>query len=616
MVNLFVYGTLMNPRIVKRVTGTTFEMAPAELKGYKRVMAGTGYSYITPSEGSRVKGLILYHIDDASLARIDRYEAVGELYDRCEIDVLVKRRTQRAHTYVANIAGLRRLLGEDIDFDVRVEEYLEEKLEILLDEDSPSELSELERRAKSELLGPTREELAKAHFAHPADLGYRIHQVWSDTSSPTLQHISENPKARNYASAYIALAVRHMIFNQLERKVRRDFAEAIQMPSLYFPHTLSDLITLVFMNQKHSAIQQMVGHLKGDRFDPKMDYLDYAKTSVRIADALYAMEEFSEIVDWLQSHRQEGHTPLGAEIEFSNLGAIAPNAKEGQDPIYDGFYYFHDFDLAHRCWLLGGHVDDHRFPYGTSGNSRGFLEYAFGRVRVSGDLSCPTTNDPWVLSQLIQHASDFAGLLPHSLHITMQIEDLHFDRVTPPEYLYCLLLLGGDIHPDRNGQLREWRIYNRELKDDYSNLHFTEENMRLSLRNDDPDSGTASDVCSWVVEYKFPRLRKDFNYEPFIMAIKGFQLGYQPRPLSSRIRVLDDYAREETEAVVQWAEDPVPVTQTAIQNFMEFVQKGLLKERAGRPAHVSLYIQGCLDEIELQLQHVNREIIEYQIRNK
>ena len=601
----------MKPRIVKRVTGTNFESARARLVDYKSSMGGTVYSYIRPEEGSYVDGLVLYNVDDVSLAKIDRYEAVGELYNRREIDVIVKRRKLRAQTYVANIVGLRRLFGDAIEFDARMEEYLEEKLEVLLDEESASEMSDIDRRAKCELLGVTLEELAEAHFIHPADLSYRIQQLWSDTTPPNWDRVLEKPKAKLYANAYIELAVRHMIFNQLERKVRHYFPEAIQMPSHYFVHTLSDLVAMTYMNQKHSVIQQMISQMKADEFDLSRDYLDYASASVRIADALYSYEEFAEIIEWVEQHRQEGHLPLGIEVEFSNLGTAAPHAAEGQDPIYDSFYYFHDFDLLERCWKLGGHVDDHRLSYDTSGNSRGFLEYAFGRTRMSGKLSRPTSNDPWVLSQLINQASVFSRLLPHSLHITMQVEILDFKRVTPPEYLYCLLLLGGDIHPDEKGNLREWRLYNRELKDDYTHLHFTEENMRTAAYNDDPDSGSTSDVCNWVVEYKFPRLRRRFNYEPFIVASKGFQLGFRPRPLSSQIRILDDYATEETDAILQWAADPHPISLTAIRDFVEWVEIGLLQENSGRPAHSPAYIYRCLDEIEIHLIKLNQELTEY-----
>jgi hypothetical protein len=92
----------------------------------------------------------------------------------------------------------------------------------------------------------------------------------------------------------------------------------------------------------------------------------------------------------------------------------------GEDPLYDGFYYFHDFDLLRRGWKLGctwtttrGRISRER--------SRGFLEYALGRAGYTRMWSKPVTDDPWLLARFIREAARFCGIAPHSLHVSLDI---------------------------------------------------------------------------------------------------------------------------------------------------------------------------------------------------
>ncbi|UCE69130.1 MAG: gamma-glutamylcyclotransferase [Flavobacteriaceae bacterium] len=83
MENLFVYGTLLDPKVRRRIFGISLDGCWDALPGYKKeegIVAGT-YPGIMPSdpERSEVAGL-LFSLPSEILARVDTYE--GSLYYR------------------------------------------------------------------------------------------------------------------------------------------------------------------------------------------------------------------------------------------------------------------------------------------------------------------------------------------------------------------------------------------------------------------------------------------------------------------------------------------------------------------------------------------------------
>ena len=103
-INLFVYGTLIDPRRVKALIGHQLARVEATLEGFERIDPRIGYPYILPKPGASVSGFLLANIDAASLHRLDEYEAEGDLYVRQEVEVLVAGRSVRAMTYVGHAA--------------------------------------------------------------------------------------------------------------------------------------------------------------------------------------------------------------------------------------------------------------------------------------------------------------------------------------------------------------------------------------------------------------------------------------------------------------------------------------------------------------------------------
>ena len=101
-IDLFVYGTLIDPQCVKAVTGRQFARVEATLEGFEQIVPASGYPYILPKPGASLPGFLLRNVDAVSLNRLDRYEAEGDLYLRQAVEVLVAGQWVHALTYVGH----------------------------------------------------------------------------------------------------------------------------------------------------------------------------------------------------------------------------------------------------------------------------------------------------------------------------------------------------------------------------------------------------------------------------------------------------------------------------------------------------------------------------------
>ncbi len=98
--NLFVYGTLMEPDVLKKVIGRTAKGFPDILQGYKKsvVRIGNGaYPVIFHGSGSHVKGLII-SVTPQELELIDEYET--GVYKRKKVNCLES--GKNAWVYIRN----------------------------------------------------------------------------------------------------------------------------------------------------------------------------------------------------------------------------------------------------------------------------------------------------------------------------------------------------------------------------------------------------------------------------------------------------------------------------------------------------------------------------------
>jgi hypothetical protein len=125
-------------------------------------------------------------------------------------------------------------------------------------------------------------------------------------------------------------------------------------------------------------------------------------------------------------------------------------------------------------------------------------------------------------------------------------------------------------------------------------MHFIRENYHTLIGSDEGNQPLR------VMEYQFPRLRPQQKYEPLIVALKGFHLGYRPRPMSSVVTSqYYEAAQGEIEALRKWASSVRPLGSEILSTFLGHLEKGLEMEKRGRTrAHGRKYIQKMLFEIE------------------
>ena len=98
--DLFVYGTLRDAELVKRLTGRVFDTHTALLPGYRKVSPSDSYPYIVADASAHVEGWLLINLDSEALSALDHYEAEGELYRRTVVEVVVSGQPRTAMTYV------------------------------------------------------------------------------------------------------------------------------------------------------------------------------------------------------------------------------------------------------------------------------------------------------------------------------------------------------------------------------------------------------------------------------------------------------------------------------------------------------------------------------------
>ncbi|HYD46772.1 MAG TPA: gamma-glutamylcyclotransferase family protein [Terriglobales bacterium] len=104
---LFVYGTLRDPELVRDLTGSYFDRVPAVLHGYRRIEMPRRYPWIEEADADHaVEGVLLLGLDPPALTTIDTYECLGELYRRIEVEVSAGATLRRCFTYVGLRAAL------------------------------------------------------------------------------------------------------------------------------------------------------------------------------------------------------------------------------------------------------------------------------------------------------------------------------------------------------------------------------------------------------------------------------------------------------------------------------------------------------------------------------
>ncbi|MDP8218739.1 MAG: gamma-glutamylcyclotransferase family protein [Candidatus Theseobacter exili] len=250
--DIFVYGTLVNDVYVKIITGQSFQREKAVLPSFRKVTPAGGFPYIKPLPGVFVNGYILRGVDEESLNKLDDYEDEGFLYHRVAVKLWVGDKYIEGQTYVGNIENLKKFYHSKIKAETRVEKHLESKAEKIIKEEISErgllDLIGLNTRMLKELRGQMVESVVLSAFevSRPPD-SVALNSL-RNAGIPTLDKVKKDLEALKYADAYISFAVRHIIFNQIEEKVREDFRNEITVSEQFYIHAISNLVTLQFVN--------------------------------------------------------------------------------------------------------------------------------------------------------------------------------------------------------------------------------------------------------------------------------------------------------------------------------------------------------------------------------
>ena len=115
--NLFTYGTLMDPSIMAQVSGAEHRSRRSVLHDYvRKTVIGEVYPAIIRREGSSVEGTVYYDVSSESFERLDRFE--GSLYQRAEVPVICDDgESVAAETYVITESAVHQLSEEDWSYD-------------------------------------------------------------------------------------------------------------------------------------------------------------------------------------------------------------------------------------------------------------------------------------------------------------------------------------------------------------------------------------------------------------------------------------------------------------------------------------------------------------------
>jgi hypothetical protein len=629
-VNLFIYGSLRDPSIFESVCGFRFSLKPSEtrpqhvlraelamLSGFRRVSPDNVYYYAIPDKSTKLQGLIIYDIPPSVMQVIDKYE--GKFYDCDPVTVNTAEGPIEAVAYLASPKTMRKRFGDRFHVNLIHELWLRKRIEKFFHHHTrPGEKSpdaDIERHARRELLGTTERDLVISHLGHDAVSDYFLeHEL--DRPCPSIKHLIGNHQAEPYLESYLALLIKQALLNHLEAMIFQRFRfelDRLSSNQRYYTRNLSLLVALRMINSNRRSVDLILKRgLETMPAGSSYDLIDYVKYAVAAAENTFDPRMLKSDLQLIRNNLQPGLTPMGTEVELSNVGYRAIHKSiANQDPLFDGFRFYKDFALDILGWKLGVYIDDHSGIH-TKGR-RGFLELAPGRLNTLGEISKPTTADPWVLNQMIREITTFFPVNPHSLHLSFQVRRSQVGKhnALPLSFVKCMLVLGGGIEKRSSGELWISRLFNEEIqRNKYGEeLMFSRISKRRPRLSDDVFEAKETKKPVWINQYKFIRLEKRANYEPLIMALKGIQIAMNPsdyltaQQLTSSRRLGNEY-----EELKHWAANLTPIARSTKGRFLNTIYDGLMHEAHNKPYHKPHYIDWAMGAIDLQIRLFNQRI--------
>ena len=630
--NLFVYGTLRDPWVFRAVVGLRLVMHPQEpgdesvlareavLAGYKKISPDHTYLYAVPSRHGRIVGYLIGPLPGESLRTLRKYE--GENYSRRRVTVTTATGSEQALVFVGNVKKLEHVFGYAFRDPFKQEVLLQQKIDKALLETERAHLhtdEAMTRQAVGELHGPKIRDLVRRHFEAGGISDYAIRHSLLDAPLRDYTEIIADNQARALAPNYLRLVVRQVIFNKIEKQIHRDFRyelDRMTTPGVYYERTISCLAALRIVNARPHLMDALVAECLADLRFEDSHLVDFVRWGISAADAIYDAKLAGRELQYIRTHLGRGYVPMGAELEFSDIGHDVirdPESRAVCDARYDGFFYFREFGLDMLTWKLGGHIDDHHYKW-SDRPRRGFFETALGNVSIEANLSKPVTDDPWLLNQFIHATRRFYPIGPHSVHISLQRRTRHRpvrDNVLPLPHMKCLFALGGDPARNEAGQLEITRLASDEILDTHRDVQmlFSEISRRRSSDGDEGHSYLSQPhrMGRNVQQFKFLRLSPTLNYEVIVMALKGLQIHHRPGTFLTAAQFEESRKhRRLLENLRAWGENPDGIGPGDIEAFLTSVYKGLMTERRGKPAHRPAYISWAMNQLREMLHRFNK----------
>jgi len=393
---------------------------------------------------------------------------------------------------------------------------------------------------------------------------------------------------------YLRLVLRHYLFGFLVQGVRPhlDYRRLPVPDENCYYDFFPNLAAILWFNRHRPDCDRVLDELLESviAHRERRLYVYALLTASRLRELVSFAEVGKLATELFPRYSQSGRTPLGVELEFSNLGRFAtfdkPFKSGRRDPLFANMSWYEDFFLDDVSWRLGGYLDTHirgwsflrKFRLGP--RPGGFYEYSLVRLDYPRAFSMPLAKDCGLVSLYIDEVIKFvAEISPHSLHVNLEKVAFGAPRPELDDYL-CLLLLGGDFQVDETGRWRECRMADNELRG------------VIQRRRHCPARGRD---YREVMEYSFLRLRspgeRDYSYLPLLMTIKGFQYGFN----------LALSCRDQVQGMLAWAHNPKPLSQEAIASFLEKIDRGWCAE-GGNPPELR---QRNMTEIRRLLERAN-----------
>jgi len=84
--NIFVYGSLIVPQVMRRVTGRSFSSEEAFLRGYAQLrLKDESDAALIPFPDKDTDGVVYYDVDEETARRLDAF--AGARFERIEVNV-------------------------------------------------------------------------------------------------------------------------------------------------------------------------------------------------------------------------------------------------------------------------------------------------------------------------------------------------------------------------------------------------------------------------------------------------------------------------------------------------------------------------------------------------